>query len=1606
MQKNIPILFILLVLFCHFSKVQAQQLPYAPQQLIIKFKPNTSPSEKQHLLQNFTAKETQYFSKIDAYLWSLPTQVTIQNKDLRGVVAMVDYLKRLPTIEYAEPNFRYEMYETPNDTHYDELWAMDKIQMPQAWNITTGSSNIVVGVLDSGIDWTHPDLVDNIWQNLGEDADGDGRVLEFIGGQWQFDPGDQNGIDNDGNGYADDFIGWDFYNDDNNPYDEHSHGTHCSGTIAAKGNNNLGVTGMCWNTQLAALRFIGAYGGYTSDAIDGLAYAIDMGFPITNNSWGGGNYSFSLLNMINTAEANNQLFIAAAGKDEQNNDIQPFYPSSYTNNNIISVGASNSNDQVSWFSHYGANAVDVFAPGSGIFSTFKLGSYFDSTCGDPDGDGYAFCSGSSMAAAHVSGLAALILSQCPTVTYSDVKNQILNHADVLPAYTGKCVSNGRINAFNSLNNAGCCDVEAGFNISVAVCASTPFILGNTSASATGYFWDFGDGNTSTMPSPIHNYTNPGVYTATLTAVSGACSDAYTQTIEVRSTPEATFVYEVNGLNVSFYANNNESNTIYNWTLSGASFSNTANTNYTFFSEGTYNICLEVSDVCDSNLSCQVVSISDESLCASSEPVIEWERSFGGSSDDNGYSVKQTNDGNFIVTGNTYSNNGYVSNNNGGADGWIIKLDVGGTIIWEHTIGGSSNDDIYFVEETIDGGYIVCGMSKSNNGDLLNNNGLSDSWVVKLNSNGQIIWSKNYGGSANDYALSVVETQDGDYVFAGFTESVNGDVSENNGLADFWIVKINSFGNIVWEKSYGGSNNEYAYSIKQTNEGGYIVAGMSQSNNGDVSGNYGSFDSWIVKLNSNGELVWEQNFGGSNGDWAYSIEQTSDNGYIFSGYTGSDDGDVAGDVVSNNGNQNAWVVKLSQSGELIWEHSFGGSYTDWSNNIQQVPDGGYVLAGLSDSNDGDVSGNNGLWDFWIVKVNVNGELIWDKNLGGSSNERAYSIDCTIDGGYVAVGYSESSNGDLSTNNGSRDFWIVKLSPDNVNITASFSTPSLNTCLNTPTTFTNTSTAASIYEWQINNTTISTSTNFTYTFTTPGDYLITLIATNADGCQDTYSETITVAANCVWPGDCNNDGTADLYDFLAIGLGYNNTGYTRNNNNIDWSPKYAEDWPTSFTDVLYNGLNYKFADSNGDGIINFADTTAVLNNLDLTHTTPSISNDAAVLNPEAYVVADAIGSVFYPNTPIVIDIKARNVFNSEPLNLYGIIFELGYPAEATSILPQVSFSNSCLGTLGVDFMATYKIDPTTQKIRVALTRLNHTNIICDGPVAQLIVVIEEVPIDGVEGYFIIPNDPFMIDNNGVIIPMGGQAGQFDVYNDLSFDSADDGAVITPTIIDTRIWLQGNYIAADYYIQNSIRMYNDLRNNNLLPTSQPFNNSPWYYAGTETLSSNNDIPINAVDWVLVEIRNVAGTAIVDQQAGFVLTDGSIVDKNGEEMVFYSPYIYEANNYHLLIRTRNHLDVISSTPIQVQNGQLQYDFTTAATQAEGAQQVQLATGIYGLYAGDIDGNGIVNVFDFNNYANQSAQINQYTNADLNLDGNVTITDFNTYFPNASIIGVDAVRY
>ncbi len=421
-----------------------------------------------------------------------------------------------------------------------------------------------------------------------------------------------------------------------------------------------------------------------------------------------------------------------------------------------------------------------------------------------------------------------------------------------------------------------------------------------------------------------------------------------------------------------------------------------------------------------------------------DPMIQWQKVFGKISDDYPCIIRQIKDGGYIVaaTCDSLSLNSVITH--GKKDYWVAMLNSDGNVQWRKSFGGSDDDEATSIQPTKDGGYIIAGESNSDFWDVSGakiNHGGYDYWVVKIDSVGAIQWQKFYGGSNDDFATSIQQTNDGGFIICGGSGSNDGDVTGHHGSvskSDYWIVKIDPVGVIQWQKSYGGSNNDIAVDIRQTRNGDYIIVGMSYSVDGDVGNHHGSdstTDHWVLEIDPLGTIKWGNSYGGSNNDVPTSIVQNSDGGFIIAGNSHSSDGNVLGhhgvDSLSD-----CWVLKIDSVGTIKWQRSYGGSGDDLINSLVPSEDGGFIMVGSSNSADADVIGNHGNYDCWIVKINEQGMMQWQKFLGGSEVDEAYSIQQTNDEGYIMAGITMSNNGDVVNYTSGIEYWIVKLknSPD--------------------------------------------------------------------------------------------------------------------------------------------------------------------------------------------------------------------------------------------------------------------------------------------------------------------------------------------------------------------------------------------------------------------------------------------------------------------------------------------------------------------------------------------------------------------------------------------------
>lgn len=482
----------------HAASAKKPATRTVPGDVLVGFRSDVSPGQQQKILKEAGLDEKKSWAKIHGSLAHTATG---------DVTAVIAKLQQDPRVRYAEPNFVITADALPNDPSFGNTWGLNNtgqtingapgtpdadIDAPEAWNVTTGSPNVTVAVIDTGVDWSHPDLASQIWINPGENCAGCRN----------------DGIDNDHNGFVDDWHGWDFANNDNNPTDDHGHGTHVAGTIGAAGNNGTGVAGVNWNVRIMPVKFLNAQGsGTDANAVSAVLYAAQNGADVMNNSWASTDYSQALADAINVADQHGALFVAAAGNNGTNNDSTPTYPASYSMPNVMSVAATDNTDNLAFFSNTGRQSVDLGAPGVDIYSTWM-------------GGGYQYESGTSMATPHVSGAAALAKAAFPSASAVGLKALLLGTVDPKSPLATTTSSGGRLNVGNAVACHSTPQVwidspGPGFQTDVGAPVSFTALASNCADPSGVTVTATGNGSPVTL-SP----RGDGVYTGTLTPTSG------------------------------------------------------------------------------------------------------------------------------------------------------------------------------------------------------------------------------------------------------------------------------------------------------------------------------------------------------------------------------------------------------------------------------------------------------------------------------------------------------------------------------------------------------------------------------------------------------------------------------------------------------------------------------------------------------------------------------------------------------------------------------------------------------------------------------------------------------------------------------------------------------------------------------------------------------------------------------------------------------------------------------------------------------------------------------------------------------------------------------
>lgn len=402
--------------------------------------------------------------------------------------------------------------------------------------------------------------------------------------------------------------------------------------------------------------------------------------------------------------------------------------------------------------------------------------------------------------------------------------------------------------------------------------------------------------------------------------------------------------------------------------------------------------ITVSPVNNTTVSPQVITVKQQVYS------LIWQKAYGIGSIG---AVLQDADGGLVFSGSAGS-------------GLVFKTDANGNKLWSTSLASTSSN-LYSVAKTSDGGYVATGWK---NPTTPVNTG-QDLAVAKFSASGSLVWEKYFGGSDNENGMKIITTTDGGYLISALTYSANGDVSGYRGNGDMWLLKVDANGNKVWDKTFGGTGYDYDSYVTATSDGGYLLAGGTSSNDGDISGLSGSSDVVVFKLDASGNKVWTKKYGGSKSERPFSIITTKDGGSIIVGRTDSNDGDVSG---LHGSDLDMWVLKLDSKGQKTWQATLGSTNWEEGASITEMADGSFMAVGFTYGNDGDVNGNHGSEDFLVVNLSSTGIKLWQRAVGGPGYDTPDAIIATTDGGFVMSGYTSASGGDVTVSGGQG--WVVK------------------------------------------------------------------------------------------------------------------------------------------------------------------------------------------------------------------------------------------------------------------------------------------------------------------------------------------------------------------------------------------------------------------------------------------------------------------------------------------------------------------------------------------------------------------------------------------------------
>lgn len=422
-------------------------------------------------------------------------------------------------------------------------------------------------------------------------------------------------------------------------------------------------------------------------------------------------------------------------------------------------------------------------------------------------------------------------------------------------------------------------------------------------------------------------------------------------------------------------------------------------------------------------------------------VVFWQKYLGGSQFDQGRKVLYRADGTMVIATEVYSNDHFGADNHSeNSDVVIAKYSTQGEIFWQTTLGGSGFEGVEDIIETNDGGFVMIGASDSQDGDLEENGGGQDVWVAKIDETGNKLWSRSFGGTGDDKGTEIIQLSNGDYLIGGESSSINGKMrSRHHGGLDSWIGRLRKDGSLMWEKHYGGSGNEKVCGIHELQPEQFVIVNTTDSDDQQIETHLGAKDIWVFAIDSTLDILWQRTFGGEDNDDIHASLLEADGSLVMAGTTFSQEGQIP----KNQGGGDMWVFKVNPLGIILWTHTFGGPRSDGANALSPTHDGGYVVSGLTKSRtgEGDIIVNQGYYDGLLVKIDSLGQHVWSRTLGNSGKDILADVVELPDGGFLTIGYSiqGASGMPLPGHHGVGDIWLCNFGDPDRPGTRPFVTP---------------------------------------------------------------------------------------------------------------------------------------------------------------------------------------------------------------------------------------------------------------------------------------------------------------------------------------------------------------------------------------------------------------------------------------------------------------------------------------------------------------------------------------------------------------------------------------